>query len=190
VVKTLTYVIKALLCLAFLGALGCVRTTLNPRNDLTGYLKLNQLSSHPVQLKVIAPDSPITLGHQYLLIAIPFGTVSLLTPKQVIFDKTFAQLTLKGFRVEGKSSASPLLEVTLKDLSATAYDLIVTRRVRSLVKISIRMQDAALDRQCLGEGRAAEYRRFGFEPQLTRVMDRALEEALMDAFNCLGFRLS
>ena len=181
---------NSLLLLCFSWLVGCTNTVLNPACDLTGARKLSALSSRTVQLIVHAPESPHALGHQFLLVGIPFGSVSLEDPARTVFERAYQELALRGWRIRESDSAPATLDLWVKELEATAYDLIVTRSLRAVAVLSLHVHgpDGRTIKSCETADRASEYARFGFAPQLTHVLERAIDKALVSAFDCAAIR--
>ncbi len=155
--------------------------------DASGALKLSALSRRPVHLLIDASTGTLHLGHQYLLIIIPFGRVALQDPTQFIFDRAFEALAIRGFRVDNNNAAfAPTVRLQLEDLSVTAYDLLFTRRLRASIKLSLTTASADDTPllHCSAQSEESTFARFGFAPQLTQVLQRALDKALNEVLSC------
>jgi len=131
------------------------------------------------------------LGHQYLFVGIPFGSVYLQDAAVSIYQHALINLALRGYKVHPPRDAAPELRLTLSDFESTAYDLLFVRRVRASATLELafrRRPDRTLVLVCHATGSSSEFSRFGFTAELTRQAERALQNALNQLFSCADIR--
>lgn len=163
-------------------ALGCTSTGISVPPVTPAIERLAALASHGVRLSVAAPTAPLALGHQYLFVAIPFGSISLMEPQTTLFRALSTELAIAGIRAlpaEG-DSAAPMVTVAPIDLRLTAFDLIFTRRVGASVRLQVTVSspdptEPALHFEASGE--SGSFERFGFTPELSNALSEALSQA-------------
>jgi hypothetical protein len=159
-----------------LGVNSCVRTGLTADPAPRSLSKLAHLNNRPIRLEVEAPQSPISLGHQYLLIVIPFGRITLEEPKKYIFNLVYEDLVLKGFSPVTAHGTKRELRVKLESMNATAYDLLFIRLVRCSVDLDINFNGLHF----IAQGSASSFRRYGFKPQIEELLKAASKDAMQD----------
>ena len=110
--------INLLLLLAICSLSGCTNTILDPAPpNSTALLSLQRFNrSRPIRLEIVAPALPKTVGHQYLLVVFPFGTLQLQDPQRFAYNFAFNSLTLAGFAVEQHNPSAPLLRIEMRDV--------------------------------------------------------------------------
>lgn len=165
---------------------GCLRTPLasTPLSEPT--FRLAALGQRPVRVTVIGPAAPRSVGHQFLMVAIPFGRIELSDPVKAVERAAFAELAVAGIRpVIGPAGAGlPTVELRLKDASVSAFDFIVTRRVAAAVTVEAALHRAGSPTERIvveRSGDSSSLERFGFTPQLSAAFDDALHSAVRDA---------
>jgi hypothetical protein len=157
------------------GLCACVSTELPPKPMAPQFMRLNSLSSGGIRLNVVSKLSSPSAGHQYLLVIIPFGSVSVPSPEQRVWNASALKLALAGVRiVPAGDERAQALTITIEELRVNAFDLLVTRHVSARVRISALWHGTNLS----AEGSQAEFRRVGFGPQLEDELDRAVSIAV------------
>jgi hypothetical protein len=157
---------------------GCHTTHLKAPALSEDLIRLSRLNKHPLSLTITGADQQTTLGRQFLFIAIPFGTVYSPSPRELIFSSLYTYLTTKGARITPGTSTLPALAIHVTDLTVHAYDLLLVRRLSAdiLLEATYTNELGTVTKMML-HGSASEFNARGFEPQLTKVLHRALEDA-------------
>jgi len=188
------YPVFSLLFALLLSA--CTTTPLTSPPLETTLFKLAALAPRPVHLVAEAAEGSLRVGHQYLLLAIPFGSIELTDPVRSLERAAFTELALAGVRpvIGPTGDGLPRFVVRVKDIGVSAYDLIVTRRVTATVTLEASLPSKGGSAPTLIETTSTHgsYERFGFAPQLSAALDEALHGAVRDAVLALqtsdGFR--
>ncbi len=161
---------------------GCISTGLTVPPPEAATLRLAALAPHQIRLVVTGSSTPLSVGHQYLFVAIPFGAISLIDPQTALRSALSTELAIGGIQVlpEGSDAAVPLVTVTPTDIRVTAFDLIFTRRVSATVRLGVSVTppdrpESAVTLEVGGE--SGSFERFGFTPQLAYALREALQEA-------------
>lgn len=185
-------VVLKLFSLAFLFLLSsCASTTIhrNPLDLKTFELAARGSTPLALQIKAYAEPETSAVGHQFLLVLLPFGSVRFDSPTEYTRSELYRRLAILGYRPMSSSTTSqnvPTLEVEIQSLSLNAYDLIVTRRVVADVRLRLVLRNALGAEQVSQEvaGHSAQFHRFGFRTELTEALETAFEEALgpLEAF--------
>lgn len=159
---------------------GCVTTPLNPSPPAPATVQLSALNRIPLSLTPPPPGATLRMGHQYMLIAVPFGVITLTRPGQVAFDAVFSELVLRGAQIPPLAGRAAVAVVSFDTITmaATVYDLLVVRRIvaRVTLRMSIALQGAETV-QFEAHGRAAAFKTRGFAEQITPLLDEALLSA-------------
>jgi len=176
-----------LILLAFLlfATTRCVTTQVTPASLDPNLSRLERTAERSVTLRVSPVNDPLEVGHQYLFVVVPFGAIYLTDPSRAIEAAVRLELALAGMSAEPvrERSTHPTVTVALTAASVTAYDLIVTRRIRAHVALTVVVQGAG-DSPAVTfetEGASASFERFGFAPQLTAAFSEALRNAAREA---------
>lgn len=156
--------------------LGCAHTRIAPRHIPPEVLRLVELAQKRVSIKVDCPIDEI-VGHQYLLIFLPFGRISVAEIEDHLKHALVTELSQLGiapFYVKHDKDAD--FVVRCDSLSLTAYDLIFFRHIVS--NISLRLVSNRFSNNelpfTLNE---SQYRAFAFHPQLERVLQKLFTTA-------------
>ncbi len=166
---------------------GCVSTTIDGPSPEAPIERLAALAPNAINLIVEGSDTPRPLGHQYLFVAIPFGTIALRSPLNTLAESVHREFAIAGIRATrgGTDPTRPTLTLRFTELHTSAYDLIVIRRVSAVARLSaqLTLPDSKLAIETSGE--SSSFERFGFKPQL----EAALAEALALASRQLAITL-
>lgn len=165
---------------------GCMQTTLQSSPPPAAVYSLAAGNPDPISISVSAAHAQDSVGHQFMLLVLPFGTISLADPAEDLFNSLAQSLTLSGFRPIRKlagdrpASSQPLLHARLVSASVSAFDLLVTRRVKAEVEVCAELSKplAQPSRQACYRGSSTTWKRFGFQPELQSVFDKALLESV------------
>ncbi len=166
---------------------GCVSTTIDGPSPEAPIERLAALAPNTINLIVEGSETPLPLGHQYLFVAIPFGTIALRSPLDALAESVHREFAIAGIRAfrGGTDPTRPTLTLRFTELHTSAYDLIVIRRVSAAARLSaqLTLPDSKLSLETSGE--SSSFERFGFKPQL----EAALAEALALASRQLAITL-
>lgn len=177
----LTWTLRTSLTLALFCMLGCTHTPIRRTSIAPAVFELAARNAHPLQV-IVTHSLSETQGHQYLLVMFPLGRVTVEDPSGEVFSTLYPMLASRGVKPvrPGDCTACPLLSLNLSDLSLSAFDLLVTRRVRARVRLEAALHSAsgALLWVTSVGGSSSTLRHYGFAPQLRSALDKALSEAL------------
>lgn len=161
---------------------GCASTGITVPPPEAATLRLAALAPHGIRLEVTGSNTPLSVGHQYLFVAIPFGAISLIAPQTALRRALSTELAIGGIQAlpEGSDAAVPVVTVTPLDLQVTAFDLLFTRRVSATVRLGVTVAlpthpESVVTLEVRGE--SGSFERFGFTPQLSHALGEALQEA-------------
>lgn len=161
---------------------GCASTKLSIPPPEAAIERLAALAPRGVRLAVAAPSAPVELGHQYLLVVIPFGSIALIDPHTSLRRALSTELAIGGVRTvpEGLGSPAPLVTVTPIELSVTAYDLLLVRRVTAAAHFAVTVtfpDRTEPELRFEASGESGSFERFGFAPELSQALGEALTQA-------------
>lgn len=166
--KSFTFQRLLLSCLIFTG---CAHTRIAPRPIPIEALRLVDLAQKTVSIKVNCPVDEV-VGHQYLLIFLPFGRISVAEIENHFKHALVTEVSQSGvapFFVEQDKDADFI--VRCETLSLTAYDLIFFRRIAS--NISLKLANKRFSNHEIPLAvEESEYRAFAFHAQLERVLQK------------------
>lgn len=173
-----------------IAASGCVTTTIDVRPlhpKVQEVLEYNEL--RPIAL-VVRNEADRTLGHQYLFLALPLGTVTHSDVSVALQNALVTELSLSGFRPLPPGPARLTLEVALRQMQLSAYDLLVVRRLYSEVILSAVVRDAngAVLRSASAVSKDSQYRPFGFKKELSSLFDKVLREGVSNLIREAGLK--
>lgn len=153
-------------------------------------LELAEGSTRSLKIKLELPNSDASVGHQYLLLLIPFGDVSLAEPAQHIFNPLYTKLTLRGYRPlldDAVGRPVKTLRLIAENISVTAYDLIFVRRIVARLKMTALLEDehGQVLQRWTSDVSERSFNSYGFKPQLQRCLDKAVDRALDESLDKL-----
>ncbi len=104
-------------------------------------------------------------------------------PSDTVYGALYPMLANAGVRpVSDEMSASAWrLKISVQDLTVSAYDFLVTRKVSADVTMQARLlsPDGTAQWGQQYRGKSSQLRRYGFEPQLQEALNAALSQALL-----------
>jgi hypothetical protein len=122
------------------------------------------------------------LGHQYLLMAIPFGRISLESPADTIWSHLYTEAALLGVNlIQTQNPTSAELEITCSELSLTAYDLLFTRLLHGSIVLEVQYKLNGLTADLVSD-HDSEFRSYGLYPQLNRLYTRLMKNTARKLF--------
>jgi hypothetical protein len=165
-----------------IGSCGCMTTDLEGRDLTPEVLRLAQHNPRPLSLHIACPVDDI-VGHQYLFVVFPFGRISVPAAAQILADTTYTKAALLGYSPSFVAAEGRQLAVQCDEISVSAYDFLVTRRVSIVVKLSARSRDRRGNWHAAEVSEhSAEFRRFAFGPilehKLAETFDIAVDKLL------------
>lgn len=186
-----SWAVWACLLLTLASLVGCAHTPIRRTSIAPEVFELAARSSHPLQVRVTHTLAG-TQGYQYLLVLFPLGRVTVEDPSGEVFSVLYPMLATRGIRpVHPEDCANcPLLTLNLSDLSLSAFDFLVTRRVRAHVRLEavLRSGSGTLLWESEVEESAGNLRQYGFAPQLRSALDQALAQALEPVAHAVALR--
>ena len=176
---------------ALLLSAGCSSTYLDGPAMTESYTKLASYGRRPIRVLLDTPAEEKRLGHQWVFIAAPIGSIRVHDLRQIASVALFQRLAERGYRPtivtpENESILDPDITVTDFDLSCAVPDLLFVRRVNCSALIRGSSQRAP-SVPVTGRGQGSEFRSMGFKPQLEQVLGQALTAALDDFLNDMHF---
>ena len=131
-------------------------------------------------------------GHQYLLIAFPFGSVEVKNPQAIVHAAAATKLSLRGYRLLEAGStppedSPPTLNIDLTYMQTSAYDFIFFRKIVCMVEMTavVTAPGGGPLRQWRGSGRSSAFKGVAFAPQLEWMLNRAVDSAMDDVIHNL-----
>lgn len=132
---------------------------------------------------IITPNSSnSTIGHQYVLFFLPFGNIKLEFYPYDLYKKLYTEITLLGYKPiniidqNSRNVAYPILNININDISLTAYDFLITRRLVCKMNVSATIsKNNRILNTWHGITHESEIRSYGFKPQLEKVYNICLK---------------
>ncbi len=181
----LSLLVLAACCLFFLG---CSIAALRAPNDDESFIRLSRANGRPIQLRLTYQPLSPRLGHQFVLLLLPFGRIELEQPENFFLKYAARSMAITGYSPSAGPNL-PQLHVEIIEASLTAYDLFFVRRIAAhlMARATLlsRQGEILSAAECRHE--AASYEPFAFEPELSALYGRAAEEMFADLFGRLHF---
>lgn len=155
---------------------GCAHTRIPPHPLQVEAVRVAGLNQRTLRYHVDCEIDEI-VGHQYLLIAFPFGRISLENPSKHLAHAIFRELAIAGFRPREAGISEADLIVRCDDLSLTAYDFLFFRRIIAALDLTITRKEGPNAGDSHIFSHSAANKAFAFFRQLDHVWDDALTEA-------------
>ena len=116
----------------------CVSTYLDGPPIGTDYTRLAALGKRNLVVAVNTAAEEITVGHQWVFLVAPVGTIKLHNSHQVLSAALFRNLAERGYRPkilppDGENGGSPDITITDLELACAVPDLFFVRRVNCSV---------------------------------------------------------
>lgn len=140
------------------------------------FLRLERLAPYTAIVSIDTPPEPLSVGSQFLLILLPFGSIEVSQPRELLSQFLRERSALVGIKVleMPPNTISGQTSIALKTVSLSAYDLLLTRHLVAKVELEVKGQDVT---PLILRGESSEFRQFGFEPQLKPLLVEAFREA-------------
>lgn len=164
---------------------GCLRTSLSRPVLEPKIFELAALNKRPLYLQVLPYPGERSLGHQYFLLAFPFGRVVSDSVGEIVQKAAYSKLSVAGYtpvvdhQTDGTwAPGTPALEIEILSAQASAYDLLVTRHVSCSAELRAKLVAGDREREIHGNADADRYESFAFEKELSLCFSQAVERAL------------
>ena len=182
----------------------CTTVYLAPRGINPDTKKLAALNRQKINVRVTLAKEFKTLGHQYLFLLIPYGQIQHHSVKQLISDAIYRELSISGFspqivfeespkKVSSLLPQKPLLEINVKDLSLTAYDLLVTRKVTGRIDLTSKLILAKGETdypEIRIQENYSEFKSLPFKIQLERILEKLIIKTMPEVIDVVKYNLS
>jgi hypothetical protein len=156
---------------------GCAHTRIAPRPVPPEAQRLIALAHREVSISVHCPVDEI-VGHQYLLILLPFGRISIAEVDQHLKNALVTELSQSGIAVRFVAhDQNADLVIRCNALSLSAYDLIFVRRIVAQLSLQV-SHKLSPDFSIPYEIQESEYRSFAFHAQLERLLHKLFSVAV------------
>ncbi len=166
-----------LLALSLVAAMSsCAHTRLSARIIPPEAERLAAVNNKALRYHVDCAVDEI-VGHQYLLVAFPFGRVSLEDPKKHLIQAIFKELAIAGYKPRESDALRADLVVNCTDLSLSAYDFLFFRRISANVELQVTDNRSGMIVPRAVRGSSGAFKAFGFYQQLEHVWSEALNDA-------------
>lgn len=120
-----------------------------------------------------------------MLVFIPLGRVAAGEVERMAEQKIFSRLILCGYKpLMVPAGTKGALSIELGSARASAYDLLVTRKLSCSVELQAHTQHQV--EPISSHKEASFYRSKGFSPELSKCMDEALDLSVVDLLSKLG----
>lgn len=186
---------RIFLILLLLITSSCAHTWISAPGTAVEVLELAEKNPKKIALYVENQEENLRLGSQFALFIIPAGIVRTESVSKLISDRTFTELVLNGYRpvlnigkINGKVSY-PALSVKISEISLNAYDFFFFRLLHSKVQLDSTLYRP--DREPVFSSSTKSetlFRSFGFKPQLERLLNDKIAEALNENLNNLNLK--
>ncbi len=171
----------------------CTTSNLYPSGVKPEVIALANSNNREIILKVTNSFNLDSLGHQYLGILFPMGNIRHELLEQSLLQKLYTELTLRGYRpridLERKPNNLKIdqIKVDLSNIQLTAYDLLMTRKVVSKVKLRGEFDSLRVNIPITYTMSSAysEYKTMPFQAQLQRILDKSIDASIRDLLNQL-----
>lgn len=159
---------------------GCAHTVFFGRPLDTTTFALAAGADRPIHLSTCPVEDRLALGHQYLFVVLPFGSLTLGNPGTYLQRRAYAGMSLAGLRPltdKRQANDGPQLEVCIKDVSVTAYDLIFVRRATASVELTLTLVNNGISTTVTTAASNKMYVKFAFKDRLESMLDKAVDAA-------------
>lgn len=162
---------------------GCATTQLQAPADSAVYQRLSRANARPVSLSLQTSLKSSSLGAQFLLVMIPFGSIELGDPAGYFHRHAARALAFCGYSPVSAPD-SPKISVEIKDASLSAYDFLFVRRISGSLSARAVLHDSRGNIQRISEVShdGESYQQFAFEPELSALYGRVVEETFSALF--------
>lgn len=163
---------------------GCLRTSIEPHAIDETVQLLALTSADPLFFNIQDADELGTIGHQYLFFGIPFGRVQIEDSGAYFSRSFFTEIALAGKKpliAVSSSEQYPVLDVRIKDVQATAYDLFAIRWIQTEVNAEVEYKKSPTEsysRNFLAKESA--FKRFAFGKQLSFYFSKTVKKLTED----------
>lgn len=168
-VKSLYHILAILVVTSLFG---CTTTSVETPAPPSHLGRLLAANNRPLSLEVIDDVGKAPVGFQYLLVAIPFGRITLDDAADHLRRALRTQLAMAGFSLEASENI-PSLRVKITEVELNAFDLLVTRRIRCHVKGSWAFGPHGEQQLSVAQ---SEFALYAFAPRLSRVLGGCMQE--------------
>lgn len=178
--------------------LGCLKTVVSIPEEDKNVARLIQTANHPVichyssNTQTPEINSEGTRGHQYFMGVIPFGSISTPSGADLIAHYLRQQGGILGIRCEEESNSmrSPLLLLSVDEITLSGYDFIFFRKPSSSLIVRADLYESengalTLKRSCRANSDEYELRQYAFSKELARVFDAAWRKVMNDLLTCI-----
>lgn len=165
--------------LFFSACTGAFVKTGAPSPDLERLLASN---NKKISLIINSPESSQSFGSQYLFIALPLTRIEIENPAQEVQQAFTQALAVAGYQVSQETGISTL-HITLSELQLEGYDYLFFRRpwCEAIMQARLISPGGQLLGYVSTSQSSAEYTKFAFEPELSRVLRKTLELSATEA---------
>lgn len=186
--------VLSVVCIFFIT--GCNTAKIQPQTITEKIIELADINNKLIILdyQEDKKEEYLPIGHQYVLFFLPLGNIFLERPDDIIFNKTFQELSLKGFHpistYDIKDKDIPILKVKIIDSSLSAYDFLFLRKISSEITLefSLLINGHPLSSWKVNE-RDSEWKEFAFEPQLNYLFNKVLSKTVKTGISQLDKRI-
>ena len=184
-------VLHCLPLLLMLLAAGCAQTSLTPRPIGIDHYRLADISTRRITILNQLPSLPVSVGRQWVFLAIPLGKILIENPSELVGSAIFRKLAERGYRPTVNAGPSPhpqtrrdhtVTTLSSAEISCSVPDLLFFRIVRCSVRLD-GYRNADSNILISGVGINSEFRAVGFKPQLERSLEKAMSQAIDDLLN-------
>lgn len=171
----------------------CTTSNLYPTGVKPEVIALANSNTREIIIKVTNSFNLESLGHQYLAILFPMGEIRHESLEQTLMQKLYTELAQRGYRPridvvrDYRNMETDELTVDLANIQLTAYDLLMTRKVVSKVKLRGEYDSLRVNIPLTYTISSAysEYKTMPFQAQLQRILEKSIESSVRDLLNQL-----
>jgi hypothetical protein len=145
-------------------------------------------STLPVSINTAGFDER-SLGHQYLLMALPITRIYLPSLKSDLAMELSVACGMRGYRCSADypGPSAQTLAIRLTDVSVNGYDLLFVRKPTASVTLSGELRRGGeVVRSCEESSSATNTAHYAFNAELQHALGEALLQASYKLLDCLG----
>lgn len=169
---------------------GCFSMELTPLEPPTGLDKLIDISDSTIPVQVHTNGlHERTLGHQYLMLALPLTRIYLPSLSSDAAMELSVACGMRGYYCSTNTQPGSKrgLTVELLDVTINGYDLLVVRKPTASVTMSAQLfEDDRVVRSCEESTTATNTAHYAFNAELQHAVGEALLQNSYKLLDCLG----
>ena len=170
-------IFRLVLTVALCALSACAHTRIAARPIPPEADKLARLAPRSIAFHLECGVDEI-VGHQYLLLILPFGRISIEDPARHLANHLVVALAERGIAGYEASAEQASVQIRCEDLSLTAYDYFFVRQIVGRLSWSIdALPESSIDKPIVQRNRTSALKAVAFHSQLEYQLHHLLTEA-------------